>query len=144
VIPLHDDEPVALPLEEFEFELGARAFNALRSAGLSTLGEVAAYSPDELRTIRNLGSKSMARIAATLERRGLSQRQNEAQPSSSHTTALDARTADIVARRTAGETLAVIADAYGITRERVRQILNRIGFDPQACPRSRKNPHFCL
>ena len=40
---------------------------------------------------------------------------------------IDPRAKDMAARYAAGETLAAIADVYGLTRERVRQILNKHG-----------------
>lgn len=54
---------------------------------------------------------------------------------------LSKRNADIFARFTAGETLQQIADDHGVTRERVRQITERMGGEPRSLKIREKMGH---
>lgn len=56
-------------LEELRFP--TRTINALKKAGIKTLGDLAAKSEDDLLKIRNLGEKSIREILALLEEEGL-------------------------------------------------------------------------
>ena len=54
-----------------ELHLPTRTVNALRKAGIKTLGDLADRSEDDLLRIRNLGEKSIREIIALLEKEGL-------------------------------------------------------------------------
>lgn len=54
-----------------ELHLPTRTINALRKAGIKTLGDLADRSEDDLLRIRNLGEKSIREILALLEKEGL-------------------------------------------------------------------------
>ncbi len=54
-----------------ELHLPTRTINALRKAGIKTLGDLADRSEDDLLRIRNLGEKSIREIFALLEKEGL-------------------------------------------------------------------------
>jgi DNA-directed RNA polymerase subunit alpha len=54
-----------------ELHLPTRTINALRKAGIKTLGDLADRSEDDLLRIRNLGEKSIREIIALLEKEGL-------------------------------------------------------------------------
>lgn len=64
--PVQADE-VALE----ELHLPTRTINALRKAGIKTLGDLADRSEDDLLRVRNLGEKSIREILALLEKEGL-------------------------------------------------------------------------
>lgn len=129
-----------------------REVNLLARAGVRTLDDVTLWSRDRLGTIPNAGAKTVAEIEAIVERHGLSlapsnrpPRRLTARPNNAVAIAgsmSEASTArpqsweppndragDMVARRMRGETLNDIAQAHGVTRERVRQILKREGVD---------------
>lgn len=66
--------PSSIPADEValeELRFPTRTINALRKAGIKTLGDLAAKSEDELLKIRNLGEKSIREIVALLEEEGL-------------------------------------------------------------------------
>lgn len=48
-------------------ELSVRSYNCLRRAGINTMGDLLLLSEDKLRTIRNLGNKSLREILMKLE-----------------------------------------------------------------------------
>ncbi|MEE0954198.1 MAG: DNA-directed RNA polymerase subunit alpha C-terminal domain-containing protein [Eubacterium sp.] len=54
-----------------ELDLSTRAYNALRRAGLATIGDLCSKTEEEVRTIRNLGQRSMAEILVKLDEIGL-------------------------------------------------------------------------
>ena len=73
-----DDEEVSatpkIPVDEVSLEelhLPTRTINALRKAGIKTLGDLGDRSEDELLRIRNLGEKSIREILELLEKEGL-------------------------------------------------------------------------
>ncbi len=51
--------------------LGVRAYNCLKAAGISTIGELVQHSEEEVMKIRNLGKKSLESIKERLAERGL-------------------------------------------------------------------------
>ena len=54
-----------------ELGLSVRSFNCLKRAGIDTIGELIAYTPDEMLKIRNLGEKSLEEVNEKLEEHGL-------------------------------------------------------------------------
>lgn len=63
-----------LPADEVvleELHLPTRTINALRKAGIKTLGDLADRGEDELLRVRNLGEKSIREILSLLEKEGL-------------------------------------------------------------------------
>lgn len=54
-----------------ELHLPTRTINALRKAGIKTLGDLADMSEDDLLRVRNLGEKSIREIIALLEKENL-------------------------------------------------------------------------
>ncbi len=64
----------SVPADEIaleELHLPTRTINALRKAGIKTLGDLADRSEDDLLRIRNLGEKSIKEILSLLERENL-------------------------------------------------------------------------
>lgn len=108
-----------------EAGLGRRAVNALARADAHTLGAIAAIKRSELESMPEIGAKTVEEIGLTLARYGLGfAAESAAEPSlGPHHERRD----DMVRRRLAGATLAEIAEAHGVTRERVRQILTKAG-----------------
>ena len=56
------------PIETLD--LSPRAYNALKRSGLLTVQQVLALSDEELRRLRNLGSRAFIEIKVTLVQRG--------------------------------------------------------------------------
>ncbi len=54
-----------------ELGLSVRSFNCLKRAGIDTVGELVAYTPDEMLKIRNLGEKSLQEVQEKLDEHGL-------------------------------------------------------------------------
>lgn len=54
-----------------DLDLGVRAYNCLKRAGINTIGDLLALSPSELNRIRNLGKKSLDEILQKLADLGL-------------------------------------------------------------------------
>lgn len=59
-----------IPIEEIE--LTVREFNALKRAGINTIGDIYKKSPDDYMGVRNLGRKSYEEVLAKLKKLGLS------------------------------------------------------------------------
>ena len=57
-----------------ELEIGVRAYNCLKRAGVQTVGDLVRKSESELNAIPNFGQKSIEEVIETLESRGLSLR----------------------------------------------------------------------
>jgi DNA-directed RNA polymerase subunit alpha len=57
-----------------ELEIGVRAYNCLKRAGIQTVGELVRKSESELNAIPNFGRKSIEEVQETLRARGLSLR----------------------------------------------------------------------
>ena len=55
-----------------ELELSVRSFNCLKRAGINSVQELVAKTPDELMKVRNLGKKSLDEVLAKLKDLGLS------------------------------------------------------------------------
>jgi hypothetical protein len=120
-----------------------------------TLDDVTHWSRNDLRALPYAGAKTLTEVEAVLERNGRTlalsngtlprtvvlvnratsfdgELPSDSISSTRSSAPLDGRAADMVARRMRGETLNGIAQAHGVTRERVRQILDREGVDPGA------------
>lgn len=142
-----------------EAGLGTRAINLLGRVGVRTLEDITLWSRDNLSAIPNAGEKTIGEIEAVLKRHGLALRISNGPPPRPHPNAPSAATQvksapsekamasqppnrardlDIVERRLRGETLSKIADAHGVTRERVRQVLKREGVDGKAAIEARR------
>lgn len=68
----NQEYPLDTPLESLSLSL--RSYNCLKHAGVNTLAEIAALTPEELAHIRNLGQKSYKEICGLLTGYGLSLR----------------------------------------------------------------------
>ena len=55
-----------------ELELSVRCFNCLKRAGINSVQELVAKTPDEMMKVRNLGKKSLDEVLAKLKDLGLS------------------------------------------------------------------------
>ena len=55
-----------------ELELSVRSFNCLKRAGINSVQELVAQTPDEMMKVRNLGKKSLDEVLAKLKDLGLS------------------------------------------------------------------------
>ncbi|XMB87454.1 DNA-directed RNA polymerase subunit alpha [Mycoplasmatota bacterium WC44] len=58
-----------MSIEELDFSV--RSYNSLKRAGISTVGELALKSEEDMMTIRNLGRKSLKEVKDKLEELGL-------------------------------------------------------------------------
>ena len=76
--PETDDDPRSIPLEDLE--LSVRSYNCLKRAGITTLGEIADKTPEEMMKVRNLGRKSLEEVLAKLKEYGLSLRDSDPVP----------------------------------------------------------------
>lgn len=61
-------------IDEYADQLSVRAYNGLRNAGISTIGDLVAKSENELLKERNVGRKSLKEVEAILDSLGLSLR----------------------------------------------------------------------
>ncbi|HOA16085.1 MAG TPA: DNA-directed RNA polymerase subunit alpha [Bacillota bacterium] len=59
-----------------ELELSVRAYNCLKRANISSLGELTRKSEEDLMKVRNCGRKTLDELMKKLEEKGLSLRQN--------------------------------------------------------------------
>lgn len=55
-----------------ELELSVRSYNCLKRAGINTVGELCAKTPEEMMKVRNLGRKSLEEVLDKLKELGLS------------------------------------------------------------------------
>lgn len=60
----------ALEMTIEELDLSVRAFNCLKRAGVNTVGDLAAKSPEEMMKVRNLGKKSLEEVIAKMQSLG--------------------------------------------------------------------------
>ncbi|MDI3298983.1 MAG: DNA-directed RNA polymerase subunit alpha [Bacillota bacterium] len=60
-----------------ELELSIRSYNCLKRAGINTIGELVAKTPEEMMKVRNLGRKSLEEVQEKLAALGLSLRSSE-------------------------------------------------------------------
>lgn len=55
-----------------ELDLSARSYNCLKRAGITTIGEIAERTEEDMQKIRNLGRKSLKEVEEKLKEHGLS------------------------------------------------------------------------
>jgi hypothetical protein len=114
-----------------ETDAGVRVVNALANVGIHDLDSLCELNSSQLEAIPNLGSKSFAEIHQILDRFGMKLAASDVADARARreprTKKPDPRLDDMIARRGAGETLDDIGRVYGVTRERVRQILRDAG-----------------
>lgn len=60
-----------------ELDLSIRAYNCLKRAGISTVGDICNLTEEQLREVRNLGKKAYDEILEKLERLGVSIKEEE-------------------------------------------------------------------
>ena len=72
-----EDKEKALDMKIDELELSVRSYNCLKRAGINTVEELCAKTPDEMMKVRNLGRKSLEEVLAKLKELGLSLSQSE-------------------------------------------------------------------
>ncbi|MBX6723120.1 MAG: DNA-directed RNA polymerase subunit alpha [Dactylosporangium sp.] len=60
-----------------ELELSVRSYNCLKRAGLNTIGELVAKTPEDMMKVRNLGKKSLEEVEEKLAALGLHLRRSE-------------------------------------------------------------------
>lgn len=60
-----DEGPAQIPIDDLE--LSVRAYNCLKRAGINTIADLLDKSIDDLRKVRNLGSKSIDEIEEKLQ-----------------------------------------------------------------------------
>jgi DNA-directed RNA polymerase specialized sigma24 family protein len=123
------DEWSALDEQAFARSVFRRRWlNALRRSGVTTVGEVAAMSEDRLRRIPNVGPKGVADISAALAGRVLRPDDTIELLGLPAAKVISERDRELVQMRQRGATIAAIARRFGISSERVRQILDRDGW----------------
>ena len=64
-------EKTLLVMSIDELELSVRSYNCLKRAGINTVQELVAKTPDEMMKVRNLGKKSLDEVLAKLKDLGL-------------------------------------------------------------------------
>lgn len=128
--------------------LSVRAANALLRHGLRTLSEVSRLELAELRAIPNLGSKTLSDIVDTLRANGLAPPRPsgwvDRPPTYARAPREDQalRNTEIVKLREQGMTLQEIALGIGVSRERIRQILERTSIRPKVTATARADRHL--
>ena len=75
--PVEDttEKPVDISIDELE--LSVRSYNCLKRAGINTVAELIAKTPEDMMKVRNLGRKSLDEVLAKLKELGLSLSQGE-------------------------------------------------------------------
>lgn len=70
-----EDPKLAMSIEEMD--LSVRSNNCLRRAGINTVGDLINKSEEDLKKVRNLGTKSLEEIMKKLKELQLSLRDNQ-------------------------------------------------------------------
>lgn len=70
----NNSKVLEMTIEDLDFSV--RSYNSLKRAGISTVGELARKSEEDMMTIRNLGRKSLKEVKDKLEELGLSLNNN--------------------------------------------------------------------
>jgi RNA polymerase sigma factor (sigma-70 family) len=123
------DEWSALDEEAFARSVFRRRWlNALRRSGVTTVGEARAMSEDRLLRIPNIGPKTVAEFSAALADRALRPDDTIELLGLPAARVISQRDRELVRMRQRGATIAAIARRFGISSERVRQILDRDGW----------------
>jgi len=123
------DEWSALDEEAFARSVFRRRWlNALHRSGVTTVGEARAMSGDRLLRIPNVGPKAIAEISQALA--DATVRSDDPLECLGLPTARvsSERDRELIRMRQQGVTLAQLARRFRISRERVRQILERDGW----------------
>ena len=72
-----DEKNKVLEMNIDELELSVRSYNCLKRAGINTVQELCAKTPDDMMKVRNLGRKSLEEVLAKLQELGLSLKDQE-------------------------------------------------------------------
>ena len=70
IAKLTNPEVETMNIDELALDLGVRSYNALKRAGISTVGELLRLSPEEMVLLRNIGRKSFENILEILRSLG--------------------------------------------------------------------------
>jgi Bacterial RNA polymerase, alpha chain C terminal domain/Sigma-70, region 4 len=108
--------------------LRRRWLNALERCGISTVGDLRAASEAQLLEIPMVGPRALADIAEALWDRSLCASDSTEMLRLESARSICERDVELVRMRQQGASLAMIARHFGISRERVRQILLRDGW----------------
>jgi len=105
-----------------------RWLNALGRMGVVTVGQIRAMSEDELRKVPNIGPKTVADVSAALADPTLRSKDPLERLGLPQARVISERDRELVRMRQSGARIAEIARRFGISSERVRQILDRDGW----------------
>ncbi len=117
-----DEEAFARPV------LRRRWLNALRRGGVLTVGQLRAVAEEQLLEIPQLGPKAVADVSAALADPRLRSEDSIELLGLPQAPVISERDQELVRMRQRGATIAAIARRFGISPERVRQILDRDGW----------------
>jgi hypothetical protein len=118
------DEEVAFARSVFR----RRWLNALQRMGVTTVGEVRAMSERRLPEIPQVGPKAVADISAALRDPRACSNDSIELLGSPQARVVSERDRELVRMRQRDASIRVIARRFGISHERVRQILDRDGW----------------
>jgi len=108
--------------------LRRRWLNALRRGGVLTVGQLRAVAEEQLLEIPQLGPKAVADVSAALADPRLRSEDSIELLGLPPAPVISERDQELVRMRQRGATIAAIARRFGISPERVRQILDRDGW----------------
>ena len=108
--------------------LRRRWLNALRRGGVLTVGQLRAVAEEQLLEIAQLGPKAVADVSAALADPRLRSEDSIELLRLPQAPVISERDQELVRMRQRGATIAAIARRFGISPERVRQILDRDGW----------------
>ncbi len=72
-----DEKSKILDMNIDELELSVRSYNCLKRAGINSVNELCAKTPEDMMKVRNLGRKSLEEVLAKLKELGLSLKDQE-------------------------------------------------------------------
>jgi len=121
-------DPPTSDTEHRRHNLRTRALLALRRAGVTTVGQLAARTDDQLLGVTNVGVDSVAELRRATVEADLAA--DEALSRLVWPRPVSPRDREILAMRDEGITFAEIGRRLGISTERVRQILTRLNTPP--------------
>lgn len=108
--------------------LRRRWLNALRRGGVLTVGKLRAVAEEQLLEIPQLGPQAVADVSAALADPRLRSEDSIELLGLPQAPVISERDQELVRMRQRGATIAAIARRFGISPERVRQILDRDGW----------------